>query len=204
MEVIAREWKSATLGPRGKLPVGAGTGGQRQLFADVRENRFVRTTEDGALRPADELLVHPGVIATVLYRMAQSKEVGHRIAPDAFYAPLVEGQVPPGVRPAAVLGPLRSFQAKLLVPWLQAAAAGRGPGDLAALVAHYTEAFPEERAEVLRLFVVTTFGATVKPGGVAPSGPDATAALAALGKLAEEVVAGRLSLTDAVPARAGR
>ena len=47
-------------------------------------------------------------------------------------------------------------------------------------------ALPAERSEVIRMFVVTTYGATVKPGGVSVDG-DSTASLAELTALAAEV-----------------
>jgi hypothetical protein len=52
---------------------------------------------------------------------------------------------------------------------------------------------PAERVEVFRIFVVTTYGATVKPGGVKATGPDALATLPELTTLAAEVAAGRRS-----------
>jgi hypothetical protein len=50
---------------------------------------------------------------------------------------------------------------------------------------------PDERAEAFRIFVVTTYGATVKRGGVRAT--DAAAALPELTALAAQVAAGRLS-----------
>jgi hypothetical protein len=106
------------------------------------------------------------------------------------YAPFVSERVPPGVSPAAVLGPFRNFQAKLLTAWGRAVLAGAPPRDVADLVEAYARAMPDERAEAFRIFVVTTYGATVKPGGVRA---DAAAALPELTALAAEVAAGRKS-----------
>ena len=64
-------------GPAGTLPANAGTSAQRTLFAAVRENRYV-LGPDGAPRAAADLLEDPGVAATVLYRLAQSKAVGRK------------------------------------------------------------------------------------------------------------------------------
>jgi hypothetical protein len=203
MEVIAREWRVGD-GPRGTLSPDAGTRAQRELFAAVRQNRFVMSdaTDAGAaagtgsprLRSAAEILQDPGVAATVIYRMAQSKGVGHRVAPAALYAPFVAERVPNGISPAAVLGPFRNFQAKLIAVWGGAVLRGTPPLDIADLVQAYAAALPAERSEVIRLFVVTTFGATVKPGGVSSSAADSTAALAELTALAAEVAAGRRPL----------
>jgi hypothetical protein len=191
LEVIAREWREGE-GPAGALPADAGTAAQRELFTAVRENRYALGA-DGAPRPARELLADPNVAATVLYRLAQSKTVGRKIAPDAVYAPFVKDRVPEGISPAAVLGPFRNFQAKLLSAWARAVLEGNPPADIADLVDAYGRALPAERSEIVRIFVVTTFGSTVKEGGVRPPPGNPGAALPELTTLAAEVAAGKLS-----------
>jgi hypothetical protein len=191
LEVVAREWRVGE-GPAGSMPPAAGTAAQRELFAAVRENSYV-LGPDGAPRAAREMLADPSVAATVLYRLAQSKTVGRKIAPDAVYAPFVKDRVPEGISPAAVLGPFRNFQAKLLSAWARAVLEGRPPADIADLVDAYGRALPAERSEIVRIFVVTTFGATVKAGGVHPPAGNPGAALPELTALAAEVAAGKLS-----------
>jgi hypothetical protein len=195
MEVVAREWRMGK-GPQGVVPYDAGTAAQRKVFADVRENRFVTGPDGHTLRAPAELLADPGVAATVLYRMAQSRAVAGKVAPAAFYAPFA-GRVPPGVSPAAVLGPFRNFQAKLLGAWADAAQRGHAPRDIADLLEVYAAAFPDEKTEALRVFVVTTFAATVQPGGVSTRPEDATRALAAIDAAVADVAAGRRSLRAA-------
>jgi hypothetical protein len=202
MEVIAREWRVGE-GPAGAVAPDAGTATQRALFAGVRENRYAAGA-DGAPRSAEELLADPGLAATVIYRLAQSKAVGRRVAPADVYAPFVTDRVPPGVSPAAVLGPFRNFQAKLLTAWARAVLSGAPPADVAGLVEAYGRAMPAERAEAVRIFVVTTYGATVKAGGVRATGAAAAAALPELTALAAEVAAGRLSPRAALAPKAGR
>lgn len=191
LEVIAREWRVGE-GPAGSIPPDAGTAAQRNLFAAVRENRYA-VGPDGAPRPAGELLREPGLMATVLYRLAQSKSVGRKVAPPEVYAPFVKDRVPPGVSPAAVLGPFRNFQAKLLSAWGHGVLEARPPHDVADLVEAYGRALPAERLEVTRVFVITTYGATVKAGGVRTSADRPEAALAELTALAAEVASGKLS-----------
>jgi hypothetical protein len=191
LEVIAREWRVGE-GPAGSIPPDAGTTEQRTLFAAVRENRYA-VGPAGAPRPAAELLSDPGVVATVLYRLAQSKSVGRKVAPPEVYAPFVKDRVPPGVSPAAVLGPFRNFQAKLLSAWGRAVLEGQPPLDVADLVMAYGRALPAERLEVTRVFVITTYGATVKAGGVRSSLDKPGEALAELTALAAEVAAGKVS-----------
>src|SRR6185312_3277279 len=180
LEVIAREWRMGE-GPAGTLPASAGTSTQRELFAGVRENKYV-LGPDGAPRAAADLLEDPGVAATVLYRLAQSKAVGRKVAPAEVYAPFVTDRIPEGVSPAAVLGPFRNFQAKLLSAWGRAVLEGRPPRDIGDLVEAYARALPAERA------------------GVRPPTADPGTALPELTALAAEVAAGKLSTRSALSA----
>ncbi|HEY4185280.1 MAG TPA: hypothetical protein VGP07_09435 [Polyangia bacterium] len=195
MEVIGREWRVGE-GPMGRMAPDAGTGTQRERFAAVRQNSFVFVPDSQRLRPAQEILNDPGVVAALIYRMAESKGVGRKIAPAEIYAPFVKDRVPPGVSPAAVLGPIRNFQVKLLSAWARAIAAGHPPHDLAELVTAYVAAMPAERGEAIRLFVVTTFGVTVKPGGVSALPADASTSLAELTALAAEITAGHKTIRE--------
>ena len=95
---------------------------------------------------------------------------------------------------------MRSFQAKLFTAWGRAVLAGRPPRDVVNLVEAYTRAFPSERSEVLRVFLVTTYLGTVKPGGMSRQPEKADAALAEVGTMLEEVVAGKRGLRDALNA----
>jgi hypothetical protein len=197
MEVIGREWRVGE-GPMGRVAPDAGTGTQRERFAAVRQNSFVFKPDSHVLRPASEIVSDPGVVAALIYRMAQAKGVGRKVASNDIYAPFVKDRVPPGVSPAAVLGPLRNFQVKLLTAWARATAAGHQPRDLIDLVTAYGEALPGERAEATRLFVITTYAATVKAGGVSAAPADAAGSLAELTTLAAEVAAGRKQIREAM------
>jgi len=197
MEVIAREWRVGS-GPAGVIQVEEGSSAQREIFSNVRENRYVMRQDAATLRDARELIDDPGVAATVIHRMAQSRALAGRVAPEAFYAPFAAGRFPPGVSPAAVLGTFRNFQAKFLGAWAAAVLRGHAPRDMIDLVDVYGATFPAERAEAVRIFVVTTFGATAKTGGVSTKPQDATRALAELTALTAEVVAARRSLREAL------
>ncbi len=197
MEVVAREWRFFS-GPAGVIQTDEGTPEQRALFGNVRDNRFVVDETGGGLRGPRQLLESGGVAATVLYRMAQSRAIGPRVAPEAFYAPYAANRMPTGVSPAAILGTFRNFQAKLLGVWATAVFRGRAPKDIVDLVEAYAATFPAEQAEVIRIFVVTTFGGTVKPGGSSMAPQDAQHTLAELTALAAEVGLGRRTLRDAL------
>ena len=76
----------------------------------------------------------------------------------------MKDRVPEGISPAAVLGPFRNFQAKLLSAWGRAVLEGNPPANIADLVEAYGRALPAERAEIVRIFVVTTFGGDREAG----------------------------------------
>jgi hypothetical protein len=201
MEVIAREWKPGR-GPRGASFGAEASRAARERFADVRENRYVLDASGEGLKPASALLADPGVAATVIYRLAQSKALASRPADPAFYAPFVPGPVPAGISPAALLGSFRNFQAKLLTAWTRASLRGRPPRDVVDLIDAWSADHSGDRGELVRVFIVTTFGGTAKPGGVSPRPQDGAAALAELQALAADVAEGRRSLRDAAGAPA--
>jgi hypothetical protein len=138
----------------------------------------------------------PLTIATFLYRFAAS-EAGHRLAPDETYRAMVPELPPTGISPGRLLGAFRNFQAKLLWAWNRVALANRPPRDLIDLVEAYADAFPAERAEAVRIFLVTTGGISVTVSGVfSPNAPgDVESRYAAL---TADVLFGRLGLRSAI------
>ena len=128
------------------------------------------------------------------------------MADPAVYRPFLEARPPRDVHPALLLGAFRNFQAKLLAAWSRADAASRPPHDLIDLVEAYGDAYPAERAEATRIFLVTTYGATAlaerrsrrrdaRAGRVAAGDADGGRAVRAAG------AAGRRQAQSAVAAR---
>ena len=213
LEVVAAEWRSRD-GDRAMADARVVLQAAHR-FAAVRSYTGVAAFRDFAERVSlssgesprsirvstYEVVRDPLVIAAFLHRLAAS-EVGHRLAPDEIYRPIVSELPPPGISPGRLLGAFRSFQAKLLWAWNRAVLAERPPLDLIDLVAAYADAFPAERAQVIRIFLVTTGGLTVQPGGVDDEGsPDDVASR--LETLATHVRLGdmdlRVGLRAAVP-----
>jgi hypothetical protein len=189
-------------------------GGRDQICRVVRKNRWGQS--DLGQFPRDQVSAEPGrrreALASELDQPADGERAGtplrhldrHLVvgAADAAAAHLEDGRhrldrLLENVSPAAMLGPFRNFQAKLLHAWGRAVLEGRAPHDLIDLVEAYGRLVPAERNEVVRLLVVTTFGATVKPGGVAPdTKPEQLAA--ELTALAAEAAAGRRGLREGI------
>jgi hypothetical protein len=189
LEVVAAEWKTpAIIDDRDEL---------RRLptFADVRANEGVLDAQGDA-----RLMVHDDrVVATVLCRMASSK-LGQQMADPSVYLPFLEVTPPRNVHPALLLGAFRNFQAKLLAAWSRARAAGKPPRDVIDLVEAYADAYPAERAEVMRIFLITTYGATAVADGVNPDAPYRQVE-SQLAMLTADVLFGRRGLRDGFPHR---
>ena len=166
-------------------------------FRDVPRRTFLYLGGPAPRPTSDALLRDPLLIAAFLYQLATS-EAGHRLAPDETYRAMVPELPPTGISPGRLLGAFRNFQAKLLWAWNRAVIlAGWPPLDLVDLVDAYVDAFPAERAEVIRIFLVTTAASTVRPGGVAEAGsPDEAASRFAA--LTADVLFGRLDLRGRV------
>jgi hypothetical protein len=160
--VVAGEWQTRDV---------AGAREQESLralssFAAIRANTAVMDRRSSLkesslwVRPGNELVRDPVVVASLLYRMAAS-ELGRRMAPEEIYRPFLPDAPPRGIHPALLLGAFRNFQAKLFTAWQRAAMSGSRPANLVDLVEAYGDAFPAERAAAVRTLVVTTYGATV-------------------------------------------
>jgi hypothetical protein len=183
LQVVAAEWRPPRItddrDDLRRLPV----------FADVRSNHAAR-----APRPPGDLVTDPAVAATVLYRMASS-QLSAQMADPAVYRPFLEAQPPRDVHPALLLGAFRNFQAKLLAAWSRARAAHRPPRDVIDLVEAYADAYPAERAEAMRIFLVTTYGATARHG-VVQAGDPPERVESQLAMLTADVLFGRRGLRD--------
>ncbi|HMF42720.1 MAG TPA: hypothetical protein VKQ32_18745 [Polyangia bacterium] len=184
LQVVAAEWRPPSdTDDRDDLR-------QLSVFADVRGNGAVRRLDDSP----HAMIADPAVVATVFYRLAAS-DLGRRMAEPAVYKPFLEAQPPRDIHPALLLGAFRNFQAKLIAAWTRAQAAGRPPHDLIDLVEAYGDAYPAERAEATRIFLVTTYGATALPGAVrADEAPEQIEIQ--LAALTADVLFGRRGLRD--------
>ena len=184
LKVVAAEWQPPrAIDDRDDLR-------RLRVFADVRSNDAVLRQ---AARPRD-MISDRAVVATVLYRLASS-ELAVQMADPAVYRPFLEAKPPRDVHPALLLGAFRNFQAKLLAAWSRAEAAHRPPRDVIDLVEAYADAYPAERAEATRIFLVATYGATALPAGVQAGGsPERIEAELAM--LTADVLFGRRGLRD--------
>lgn len=186
LRVVGAEWRSPALtDDREDLR-------RRSALARVRANDAVPAAR--SQWTAWQMMDDPLVVATVLYRLASS-ELGQKMADPAVYQPFLDARPPRNVHPALLLGAFRNFQAKLIAAWTRANAAHRPPQDLIDLIGAYGDAYPAERAEVTRIFLVTTYGVTAIPEGVRADAPPETVE-SQLAALTADVLFGRRGLRD--------
>jgi hypothetical protein len=205
LQVVGSEWRP----PRAtddrdelrRLGVVAHVRANDAVLADheAKSTWVMRDRPAPQTRPGQEMVGDRLVVASVLYRLASSA-LAQKMADPAVYQPFLEARPPRDVHPALLLGAFRNFQAKLIAAWSRAATAGRPPHDLVDLIEAYGEAYPAERAEATRIFLVTTYGATALASGVrADETPDWIAAQ--LASLTADVLFGRRGLRDGFPGR---
>jgi hypothetical protein len=208
LKVVAAEWRDASgeddrAAARASAEFAAVRGNTGSLLAPdrPRDPTPVWAVLRGESPTVRELSRDPIVIATVLYRMAAS-ELGRRMAADDVYRPFFAERPPRGIPPALFLGAFRNFQAKLISAWSRAVRDGRPPANVVDLVEAYAGAYPAERAEAIRIFLVTTYGATALPEPIDRRAPADTVA-AQLAALTADVLFGRRGLRDALGSRHG-
>ncbi len=192
LQVVAAEWHARAGDPTANDARAVLQRAAR--FAAVRGNTSVAALRAQQI-DTDAFLRNPELIAAFLYRLATS-ETGHRLAPDDIYRPMVPDRPPAGISPGRLLGAFRNFQAKLLWAWSRSVVLEGPARDLVDLASAYADAFPAERAETIRIFLVTTGAATFQPGGVSDRGsPEETASQYAA--LTADVLFGRRNLRGA-------
>ncbi len=197
LQVIAREWRVGE-GVSGTVPPDAGTAPQRELFAAIRENKFA-VGADGKPRPAPELLADPGLDGHGALSLDPIQDGGPQGRAAGGVRAVRDGPHPARRQPGRRAGTLPELPGQVAVCLGTRRARGKPPHDVVDLVEAYGRALPAERAEVIRIFVVTTYGGTVRPGGVPLPAADPGAALPELTALAAEAAAGKVSLRAALP-----
>ena len=199
MEVIAREWRVGE-GPQGRDAARRRHGGAARAVRGACARTATRSGADGAPRPPAELLADPGVAATVIYRLAQSKAVGR------------QGRARRGLR--AVRRRTASRRASARRPCSARSATSRPsccrpggarcsrasrPRDIADLVEAYGRALPAERSEVAPHLRGHDLRRDREAGRRARRRRRPGAALPELTALAAEVAAGSRSCRAAPP-----
>jgi len=114
------------------------------------------------LRNAQQMLSSEGVLATLFYRINTNKILQNNFRENAFYDRFLLRPIPAGTTPKEIFTPLENVFLKNFHVWEKMK--GRLNPESVILIEFIQEwgrSFPEDREEILKLFVMTTVGKTV-------------------------------------------
>ena len=114
------------------------------------------------LRNAQQMLSSEGVLATLFYRINTNKVLQNNFRENAFYNRFLLRPIPAGTTPQEIFTPLENVFLKDFYVWEKM----KGRLNLESLIPiefiqEWGRSFPEDREEILKLFIMTTVGETV-------------------------------------------
>jgi len=114
------------------------------------------------LRNAQQMLSSEGVLATLFYRINTNKVLQNNFRENAFYDRFLLRAIPAGTTPREIFTPLENVFLKNFHVWEKIK--GRlNPESVIPIefIQEWERSFPEDREEILKLFVMTTVGKTL-------------------------------------------
>ena len=114
------------------------------------------------LRNAQQMLSCEGVLATLFYRINSNKVLQNNFRENAFYDRFLLRPIPAGATPKEIFTPLENVFLKNFHVWEKIK--GRlNPERVIPIefIQEWERSFPEDREEMLKLFIMTTVGKTV-------------------------------------------
>jgi hypothetical protein len=122
------------------------------------------------LKNGQQMLSCEGVLATLFYRIDSNPVLQGHYLPAAFYASFLIVPWPAGVQPQEIFTPFENVMLKNFWVWSRmkerGPSAGAAPPPFLAYLEEWGRAFPQDREELLNIFLATTAGRTVsvEPG----------------------------------------
>ncbi len=113
------------------------------------------------LKNAQQMLSSEGVAATLFYQAAIHPGIGSHYMPAAFYEPFLAKPLPPETDPAGVFSPEENFLLKNFWIWKKMSGMAFTGSPLITWVSAWCSEFPDDRREMLGLFVRITRGITI-------------------------------------------
>lgn len=115
-----------------------------------------------SLKNAQEMLSCEGVIATLFYRINSDKILQNHYLEKAFYERFLLSPMPEGVKAQDLFTPFENVILKNFLVWRNLSGRVTEKDDIfLAYIREWCRSFPEDREEILKLFVLTTVGKTV-------------------------------------------
>ncbi|MFH0759996.1 MAG: hypothetical protein V2A67_00660 [Bacteroidota bacterium] len=115
------------------------------------------------IKNAQQMLSCEGVLATLFYQINSDKKLAGNYLPSEFYAPFLVQPLPADLTPEQVFTPLENMMLKNLWVWKRMTQSGFQGNPFIAWLDEWCRQFPEDREEILKLFIQITKGVTISP-----------------------------------------
>lgn len=114
------------------------------------------------LKNAQQMLSCEGVLATLFYRINTNRILQNNYQDESFYDHFLLGPIPGGTKPEEIFTPMENVFLKNFYVW-DKIKGSLTPESVIFLefVKEWCHSFPEDKQEILKLFVMTTVGKTV-------------------------------------------
>ncbi|MEW5702134.1 MAG: hypothetical protein AB1792_07900 [Candidatus Zixiibacteriota bacterium] len=113
------------------------------------------------LRSAQEMLASEGVVATIFYRMATDTVLSRHYLDWTFYRPFLRHPAPTTLRPRDVFTPLENIILKTARVWQAIRpTVDSSSAPMISFIKSWCDLYPEDRRELLSLFLATTVAKT--------------------------------------------
>jgi hypothetical protein len=114
------------------------------------------------LKNAQQMLSCEGVLASLFYRINTNKILQNNFQDESFYGRFLLHPIPKGIKPEEIFTPMENVFLKNFYVW------DKIKGELTPestifmeFIKHWCSSFPEDKQEILKLFVIMTVGKTV-------------------------------------------
>jgi len=115
------------------------------------------------IKNAQQMLSCEGVLATLFYQVNSDKKLAENYMPSAFYTPFLIRPLPSGIHPEQVFSPLENMMLKNFRVWKNMTENGINNNPFTAWLDEWCRQFPNDREEILKLFIQITKGVTIAP-----------------------------------------
>jgi hypothetical protein len=113
------------------------------------------------IRNAQQMLACEGVLATIFYQVNTNEKLSGSYLPASFYTQFLIKPIPEGVSPDQLFSPVENMMLKHFAVWNAMNNRDITGSPLMVWLQEWCRLFPEDRQELVRLFIQLTHGATV-------------------------------------------
>lgn len=115
------------------------------------------------IKNAQQMLSCEGVLATLFYQINTDQKLAQNYLKSDFYTPFLVKPIPAGTNPAQIFSPIENMMIKNFRVWYQMKNRDIPGSPFIAWVEEWCRQFPDDRDEMLKLFIQITKGVTLSP-----------------------------------------